>query len=302
MFSRVGCWRSSWCRSQRPATARAIAASTRSCAPTWHSTLSTPASAASDRMSTALHAIDRQQRLSKGGRLRGHPEDDPVGLFHGVLQAGRRVDREESPVVDDGHAAADQRRFGEDVSAEQDGVVGPEGADHLACLMDLARIEAGGGLVEEQDLRRSEERLGQAETLPIALRELEDLVVEHGLQTAGGGDPFDLSGDGGTPYPLHLGHESQVGGDVEGVVERRALGQVADQPGGVHVLGGHVTAGHRHAAGGGGGEPRDHPHGGGLAGAVRAEKSHDLALRNREGEIVDDGPRAVALGDRLEGR
>ena len=201
MFSRVGCRRSSRCRSQRPATARAIAAST----PVVSVHLALDAEHAGVRRVRPnvhrAHAVDRQQRLSKGRRLRSHPEDDLVGLLHGVLQAGRRVDGEEPAVVDDGHAAADQRRLGEDVRAEQDGVVGPEGADHLARLLDLARIEAGSGLVEEQHLRRSEERLGQAETLPIALRELEDLVVEHGLQTAGRGDAFDLSGDGARAAP-----------------------------------------------------------------------------------------------------
>ena len=37
-----------------------------------------------------------------------------------------------------------------------------EGTDHFARLLDLAWIEPGGGLVEQQHLGRAEQRLGQA--------------------------------------------------------------------------------------------------------------------------------------------
>jgi hypothetical protein len=37
-----------------------------------------------------------------------------------------------------------------------------------------------------------------------------------------------------------------------------------------------------------------------LAGAVGAEEADDLAFRYGKGEVVDDGLRAVALGDRFE--
>src|SRR5258708_996228 len=48
-------------------------------------------------------------------------------------------------------------------------------------------------------------------------------------------------------------------------------------------------------------EAGDHAHGGGLAGAVGAEESDDLPLLDGEGEVVNDGPGAVTLADRLEG-
>ena len=66
-------------------------------------------------------------------------------------------------MVDDRHAPADQRHLGQDVRAQQHRVVLAERADHLARLLDLPGVEAGGGLVEQQDLRRAEQRLGQAQ-------------------------------------------------------------------------------------------------------------------------------------------
>jgi len=180
-------------------------------------------------------------------------------------------------------------------------VLGSEAADHLARFLDLAGVEPGGRLVEEQHLGRAQERLGQAEALAVALRELEDLVTEHLLEPAGGGHALDLGRDGAAPDALHLGHEAQVGRDVERVVEGWTLGKVADQARRVDVVGRHVAAGHQHAALAGRGVAGDHAHGGGLARAVGAEEPDDLTPGDREGQLVDDGPGAVTLGDRLEG-
>ena len=204
-------------------------------------------------------------------------------------------------MVDDGHPPADHRHLGEDVGAQQDRVRLPEGADHLAALLDLAGVEPDRRLVEQRHLRRAEQGLGQPHALPVSLRELVDLAPEHRLQPARRRHALELCGDGRAGHPLGPGHEAQVGGDVERVVERRTLGQVADAPRRFRVLGRHVVAGHGHPAGRGRGESGDHPHGGGLARAVRAEKSDDLALPDGEGQVVDDRLSAVPLRDGLEG-
>ena len=60
----------------------------------------------------------------------------------------------------------------EDVRAQDDRVIAGEFLDELARFDDLLRVEAGGRLVEDQDVGVVDERLRQADALPVALREL----------------------------------------------------------------------------------------------------------------------------------
>ena len=71
----------------------------------------------------------------------------------------------------------DVLHFGQDVGAEDDGVVAGEAVDQLADFDDLLGIEAGGGLVEDQDVGVVDDRLGEADALAVALGELADQLV-----------------------------------------------------------------------------------------------------------------------------
>ena len=75
-------------------------------------------------------------------------------------------------LVDDDDALAGLRDLGQDVRAEDDRVVAGEAPDQLARLDDLLRVEAGGRLVEDQHVGVVNQRLGEADALPVALREL----------------------------------------------------------------------------------------------------------------------------------
>src|SRR5262249_27624774 len=56
---------------------------------------------------------------------------------------------------------------------------------------------------------------------------------------------------------------------------------------------------HPRGAGGNLGEPEQHEDGRGLAGAVRAEQTEDLAAPHRERHVVDGARAVVALGEPL---
>ena len=88
------------------------------------------------------------------------------------VSASGRVDRDDLALVDDHHALAGLRDLGQDVRAQDDGVRARQPLDEVAGLHDLLRVEAGGRLVEDQDLGVVQDRLRQPDALPVALREL----------------------------------------------------------------------------------------------------------------------------------
>ena len=106
-------------------------------------------------------------------------------------------------------------------------MVAREALDQVAGLHDLLRVEAGGRLVEDQHVRVVEDRLGQADALAVALRELAAVAAGHvgdarllhrrvdlrALRL--GGDALDARDEHQVFAHGHLG------------VERRRLGQVA---------------------------------------------------------------------------
>ena len=62
--------------------------------------------------------------------------------------------------------------LGQDVRAQDDRVIAGELLDQLARLDDLLRVEAGGRLVEDQHVGVVDQRLREADALPVALRQL----------------------------------------------------------------------------------------------------------------------------------
>ena len=68
--------------------------------------------------------------------------------------------------------------LGEDVAADEDGLAErAELAEQLAQLDPGARVEAGGGLVEQQHLGVVDERVGEAQALLHAARQALDVGV-----------------------------------------------------------------------------------------------------------------------------
>ena len=76
------------------------------------------------------------------------------------------------PAVDDRDAGAQLLELGEDVAADHDRLAErPQLAQELAQLDAGARVEAGGGLVEQQHLRIVDQRVGEAQPLLHAARQ-----------------------------------------------------------------------------------------------------------------------------------
>ena len=91
-----------------------------------------------------------------------------------VVQVGDGIGNHDLAVVDDDHLAAGLLDFGQDVGAENDGVIAGEAGDQLAGFALLFGIEAGGGLIENQHGRVVNDRLGDADALPVAFGKLAD--------------------------------------------------------------------------------------------------------------------------------
>ena len=144
-------------------------------------------------MSTASTPVERKQGLAQIRLGSDDIERHVARLFGCLLQPLRGVDRQQAATVDDGNPLADHGDFREDVGAEQHGMVPTECADDFAGLVDLCRIESGGRLVEQQDFGIAQQGLRQAQPLPVALRELVDLLSHHGLEVARRDDPIQFA-------------------------------------------------------------------------------------------------------------
>ena len=75
------------------------------------------------------------------------------------------------------HLLASLLHFGQDVGAQDDGVVARQAANQLAGFIDLLGVEAGGRLVENQDVGVVDDGLRQSDALPVALGKLADQFV-----------------------------------------------------------------------------------------------------------------------------
>ena len=103
-----------------------------------------------------------------------------------------------------------------------------------------------------------------------------------------------------TAHPEEAAVEHEVLADGQGAIERVALGHDADQALGRGGLAPHVDPADHGAALGRLHPGREHARGRGLAGAVRAQETEDLAAADAEVEVVDRAHAArVDLGEVL---
>ena len=177
------------------------------------------------------------------------------------------------------------RNFRSDVGAQDDGVIARQRLDELADLDDLLRVEPGGRLVEDEDVRVVDQRLREADALLVALGELRAEAVGLCRMT------LRAIHDGADPrlrcsrerHAFDLGHERQVFRDCHVRIKRRRLRQVARA-----ALRTRSAARRRRS------RRRSpclrwpayttgqDPHRRGLAGAVRTEEAQDLAALDAE--------------------
>ena len=93
---------------------------------------------------------------------------------------------------------------------KNDRVIFAQGFDEIANLDDLQRIEADRWFVQNNDLRISEKRLGNADTLLIALGERGNPAIFDLADSGSLNDLPDLLSKDFSVQPLRLANEGQV--------------------------------------------------------------------------------------------
>ena len=205
-----------------------------------------------------------------------------------ALQLGRSSFGDDPPLVEHRDPVGQLVRLVEVLGGEQDGdSVRGELADDLPHGEAAARVQAGGGLVQEDHPGLTDEGHGEVEPPSHPARVGRQRLVR------GVGEVELLQQLGHPPLPglaaevAKVGHQPQVLGPGEQVVHGRELaGDPDERPHPVGV-GDHVVTGDLHGAGVGrdqGGEDADDR---GLAGPVRAEQREDRALVRGQVHLVE---------------
>ena len=220
-------------------------------------------------------------------RLGAHHREADDSQADGVL------DRSRGPVGDDtaaGHeddAVGSRVRLFEVVSREEDGpaAVG-EPAHRVPEVASRLHVHGGGGLVEDQQLRVTDERHGEAKALRLTCREsihpplLETLELRDADRV--------LDGERrGKEVPRHREQLTDLNaGHHPAVLQHRA-----DQPARDRVLRGHAE--HCDGSPVRPGESQEEGDRGRLAGAVRSEQCDRLAAADAQADVVDSAHSAV---------
>ena len=167
----------------------------------------------------------------------------------------------------------------------------------LARLDDLFRVEPGGRLVEDQHLGVVNQRLREADALPVAFRQLRAVLRRHVVDVRAlhhGRDPVLLFLRG---HALDARDEVQVLPDGHVRIQGRRFRQVAGAPLGLDRVSEDVVAGDRRPTVGWRHVAGQDPHRGGLARPVRTQEPENLSAFDSEADVVHGRDPAVAFGD-----
>ena len=217
-----------------------------------------------------------------------------------TLDVADRALRQDPAAIDDRHARAQLLELGQDVAADEDRLAErPELAQEFAQLDASARVQAGGRLVEEQDLRVVDQGVRQAQPLLHAARERLDVVVAaigevdelqevadrpaslRGRQAVAASEEVQVLPDLHVVVdPEHVRHEPEDAPDLVGVPRHGPAGDLGDARRRLQERG-------------------QDPERRGLAGAVRPDETEDLALLDVEVHAGDGHRRRVALDESL---
>ena len=200
-------------------------------------------------------------------------------------QRGGAVQGDDAALVHDGDAVAELLGLVEVVGGEQDRHArpGPQAGDEVEQLVADARVEADGGLVEEQHLRVGDQRPGDLEPAALAAAVGVDGPVDElaeaerrrrrrrcAARAAAGSSPHSRACTSRLRRPVR-GRSTTGSWNTTALARRAAIGCVAtSKP---------ATRARPDGGGDGGGE---HADGGRLAGPVRAEQTEHLAGRHVE--------------------
>lgn len=207
----------------------------------------------------------------------------------------RGVVGQQAAAVDHQGAAAHERDFLEDVRGNHHDLAFREVLHQLPDLVLLIRVEAVGGLVEQEQLGIVEDRLGQRDAALEALGQgfddapalIPQLHAVHGAVDAPTFFPSAVVADGRDEGEKALDRHFSVAGSV--------LRQVADQLLCLARLVLHVEAEDAYAAGARREEAGKHLQGGRLARSVGAEETDDLSPVDAEAQVVYHRPAGKAF-------
>ena len=211
-----------------------------------------------------------------------------------------RIDSADLALVDDDDALTDRSHLREDMRREDDRMLAGEILDQIADLHDLRRVKADRRLIENEEFRIAEQRLRKAATLPVALGKIADDAALHIGDAQTLHCVLDLLFPLGRRYFFQSGGKGQVVTHAHFRIDRRDLRQIADPLFDLHRILCDVVAVYEHRSGVGGEASRDHVHRRGFARAVRPEKSEDLMIADREGDILHGGMQTVVFGQILD--
>ena len=228
-------------------------------------------------------------------------DDSPSGRLSG-LQLGNRAVGHEPARADDDHSVAQALDDVELVGGEEGGhTCGRPLQEDLAHDVHGHRVQAGEGLIENEQLGVAHQCGGQLDALLVAQRQALHLVAAAPLQAQTLGPPLCSRLGGGGGQSVEAGQVDELLGHLHPGVEAALLGHVADgaSDGGVH-RGTHPG----HGAGVGGEHPHDDAHRGGLARPVRTDEADDLAAVQGQGEIIQGlkAPEAFGQAGQFEHR
>ena len=166
--------------------------------------------------------------------------------------------------------------------------------DQLADADDLRRVQANGGLIQNDELRAAQQRLRNAHALAITLGQAADEPGQHIFQPGAAGSFQHLF------FALSLLFDALqfrckiqifLYGHLR--VKRRLLGQVAHT--GLGLLGffRQAEARHLHLTRGGRKVAGEDVHDGGFARTIRPQQTKNLPIPHREGQIFNGWAGAV---------
>ena len=221
-----------------------------------------------------------------------------VDVLH---QLARRALGHQPPPVEDGQRVAALRLVHVVGRDEDRGAPLDQREERLPEVAAALGIDGAGGLVEEQQLGLVDRGGGQGQALSLAARERPGALAGLLLQAVLAQQLARPLLAAGSRQRMDLAHEVEVLEDGQILVEREALGHVADRAAQAFRLLGDAEPQHFDLALARCEQAAQHADGGGLARSVRSQEAVDLRARNREIHVVDGHELAEAPGETVSG-
>src|SRR5580698_3002468 len=245
----------------------------------------------------AADAGDERKPLGKADAV-GFDIDHIAAAQNLTAELGHRTHQRDLAAAEQGDAVANALHPLEQMRGQQHRhTLGLEVSDDAEEFRGGVRIEAGGRLIEDGDLRALHQNFGKAETLPHAAREGGDALIGK----LGKSDPLNRVGDAllafGEAKADQAGGIAQVIGSGEVVIKADRVGQIADAALDRERLAPRIEAEHAHFAAGDFGQAEQHQDGRRFARAVGPEETENLPAPDGERDVVDGDSGPVIFGE-----